>query len=309
VLARMVTPANAPMADASGTRLEPGFRVVAFMWLPLAKGATPPKTLRHRLVFEILDSASMRRDHGNQSQLDRVMVAVDADAVPVLFAPLRGGQWVAGSGPSNTSDHRRSLAAVDGRARVSQRFAIDWNMVGPNGDLRHGDEHLNESYWGFGQPVYAVADGQVTAVVDSLADHPARSLLPPITPANIAGNFVTIRIGPHRYATYGHLKHGSTRVRSGQHVAAGDVIALLGNTGQASAPHLHFQVTDAPGVLTAEGIPYLLRSYTDLGPGQTFEENRHPTVARRSALPGDNDVVELPTRAAQEHARPCRDSR
>ena len=62
-----------------------------------------------------------------------------------------------------------SIAAIGGRAWLAQRFAIDWNMVGPNGDTHHGDEHQNESYWGFGQSVYAVTAGQVVAVVDSIA--------------------------------------------------------------------------------------------------------------------------------------------
>jgi murein DD-endopeptidase MepM/ murein hydrolase activator NlpD len=166
--------------------------------------------------------------------------------------------------------------------------------VGPNGDTHHGDEHQNDSYWGFGQSVHAVASGQVVAVVDSIPDHAPHSPLPLITLGNIAGNYVTVRIVAGRYATYAHLKHGSIRVHTGQNVSSGEVIALLGNSGQSTAPHLHFQITDGPAVLASEGIPYLLTSYTDLGSGQAFEESQHPTIPRRRAIPEENEVVAFP---------------
>jgi murein DD-endopeptidase MepM/ murein hydrolase activator NlpD len=178
--------------------------------------------------------------------------------------------------------------------RNAQRFAIDWNMVGPNGNTYRGDEHRNESYWGYGQPVRAVAAGEVVAVVDSIAENTPRSPLPRITPGNIVGNYVVLRVGPRRYATFAHLQHGSVRVHVGQSVAAGSVVALLGNSGQATAPHLHFQLTDGPSVLDSEGVPYVLQTYTDLGPGETFEEGKHPSIVRRGAVPGENEVVGLP---------------
>jgi murein DD-endopeptidase len=295
-LGRVVVPAGSmmDMGGASSTRLDPGVRAIVFVWLPIEPSRGTRDVLRHRLFFDIGDSATMRRDRGTQSVIDNIMVEVSRRPAPVLPAPLRGGQWLAGSAPSNTSDHRRSLAAIDGHVRIAQRFAIDWNMVGPNGDTHHGDEHKNESYWGFGQPVYSVASGEVVAAVDSIADHPPHSAPPVVTLASITGNYVTVRIGPDRYATYAHLEHGGIRVHVGQSVRAGEVIALLGCTGQTTAPHLHFQLTDGPSVLDSEGIPYTLESYTDLGSGQDFEEDKHPSIPRRRAMPGENEVVALP---------------
>jgi murein DD-endopeptidase MepM/ murein hydrolase activator NlpD len=236
----------------------------------------------------------VRRDGATQSALDRIVVPVSRDVTRVLRAPLDAGEWLAGSGPSNTSDHRRALTAIDGRGYIAQRFAIDWQMVGSNGNTYHGDEHQNESFWGFGQPVHSVAAGEVIAILDSIPDNVPHTALPTATLRTIAGNFVMIRIGAHQYATYAHLRRGSIRVRVHQRLGRGDVIGLLGNSGQSTAPHLHFQVTDGPSVLGSEGIPYVLGSYTFLGPARDFEERAHPTVPRRREIPVEDAVVGLP---------------
>src|SRR5439155_571507 len=177
-----------------------------------------------------------------------------AEAV-VLSPPLPAGIWLAGDGPSNDSPHRRALAALAGRTYIAQRFAIDWMLVGPNGDTHRDDATRNENYWGFDQPVFAVADGEVMEVVDSIADHAPHVLPGAVTLANIAGNHVILRIAPHRYVLYGHLEHGSVRVCPGERVRRGQTIAKLGDSGQATAPHLHLDVVDGNSVLGAEGVP------------------------------------------------------
>jgi murein DD-endopeptidase MepM/ murein hydrolase activator NlpD len=57
----------------------------------------------------------------------------------------------------------------------------------------------------------------------------------------------------------------SLRVKIGEKVKAGQVVALLGNSGNSDAPHLHFQLVDASSPMAAEGIPYELASFTRLG--------------------------------------------
>lgn len=195
--------------------------------------------------------------------------------------------------PSNSSDHRRSVVPLDGGAHIAQRFAIDWVEIGTNGNTVHDDEHRNENFWGFRTPVLAVADGDVTDVVDSIADNTPRSALPAFTIATIAGNYVIIRIAPQCYVLLAHLERGSIRVQPHQHVRRGEVIAFLGNSGQATAPHLHMQLMDASSPLASEGVPFVFDTYVSLGNGADFEENRHPTIPKRREMPTENEVVEF----------------
>ena len=43
------------------------------------------------------------------------------------------------------------------------------------------------------------------------------------------------------------------------------MLALLGNSGNSDAPHLHFQLADTNSPLGAEGIPYEFEDFTQLG--------------------------------------------
>jgi murein DD-endopeptidase MepM/ murein hydrolase activator NlpD len=59
------------------------------------------------------------------------------------------------------------------------------------------------------------------------------------------GYQVVIRHADGRYSQYAHLS--ALNVRSGQQVSSGQRIARSGSTGNASGPHLHFEVRTGPG--------------------------------------------------------------
>ncbi|CAM5693083.1 M23 family metallopeptidase OS=Streptomyces alboniger OX=132473 GN=CP975_19835 PE=4 SV=1 [Streptomyces alboniger] len=58
------------------------------------------------------------------------------------------------------------------------------------------------------------------------------------------GNAVVIRHGDGTYSQYAHLSRIDVRV--GQNVTTGQHIALSGNTGNSSGPHLHFEIRKSP---------------------------------------------------------------
>ncbi|MFF4894820.1 transglycosylase family protein [Streptomyces sp. NPDC001068] len=59
------------------------------------------------------------------------------------------------------------------------------------------------------------------------------------------GYQVVIRHADGRYTQYGHLS--AISVRAGQHVSTGQRIGRSGSTGNATGPHLHFEVRTGPG--------------------------------------------------------------
>jgi murein DD-endopeptidase MepM/ murein hydrolase activator NlpD len=77
----------------------------------------------------------------------------------------------------------------------------------------------------------------------------------------VDGNHIVLSIGQGAYAFYAHLLKGSLLVKVGDTVHRGQVIARLGNTGNANASHLHFHVMNGPSVLGSSGIPYVLDSF------------------------------------------------
>jgi murein DD-endopeptidase MepM/ murein hydrolase activator NlpD len=48
-------------------------------------------------------------------------------------------------------------------------------------------------------------------------------------------------------------------------VERGDVLALVGNSGNSLAPHLHFHVMSGPLSLASNGLPYIIDLYTVTG--------------------------------------------
>ena len=245
--------------------IEPGMRAVSYFWIAVGKGATVPRTLTHRVSFDLLHSGinlPVVTDGGTTT--------VSIRSPPVLGPPLRGGPWVAVYDPGMSRGHRRMLFAVNGRADIPARFAVDWFKVDTNGKLAHGDESVTAHWYGYGADVLAVADATVVAVRGNMPESTSVSMHHNAL-QNASGNFVVLDLGSDRYAFYEHLKPGSLKVGAGDHVTTGQVIASLGYTGDSTGPHLHFHVADGPSPLGAEGLPYVIRDFEVLGDYGTIE--------------------------------------
>ena len=80
-----------------------------------------------------------------------------------------------------------------------------------------------------------------------------------------AGNHVILSLRNGHYAFYAHLQPGSIRVKPGDRVRRGQVLGLLGNSGNSDAPHLHFQISNGDSLLASEGLPFLIDSFEVLG--------------------------------------------
>ena len=202
------------------------------------------------------------------------------------------------------SAHTRALLAFPDGLFLAQRYAIDFVRVDvaaalAGGDpLANGDPTLNQSYFTFGNEIIAVKGGRIAAICDGLVEN-VPGVLPPPDVETAAGNFVVEALDGGRFALYAHMQPGSLRVRPGDRVERGDVLRLVGNTGNSSMPHLHFHVMDRPSPLDANGLPYVfdrfdLEATVDLTADNPQPAFVPPPQDRRDLLLMTGDLVAFP---------------
>jgi murein DD-endopeptidase MepM/ murein hydrolase activator NlpD len=292
----IVQPGN-PSSTTDKRKIAGGMRAIVYMWLTFDKQEAVPRTLRHRLVF-----ADEGTD-GTTQEFDLEFSGPDASSgQPITISPpLKGGPWYAANGPSNRSNHRRIIILVGGEAHIPQRFATDWVKFGDDGKAWHGDSGSNANWYGYGAEVLAVADALVSAVKEGIPENvpllPTRAVR--MTPEAQGGNLVILSLRNGRYAFYAHLQPGSIRVKPGDRVRRGQVLGLVGNSGNSDAPHLHFHISNGNSLLATEGVPFLFDSFEVLGSMEmenilTQGWTRPATVKpdkRLRDMPGENQVV------------------
>ncbi|MBK7862265.1 MAG: M23 family metallopeptidase [Archangiaceae bacterium] len=159
-----------------------------------------------------------------------------------LKLPFRGTWTVLWGGRTWEVNRHSSVADM--------RYATDLWML-KKGSSCTGDCTKNEQYFCWGKPVVAPADGTVVFVESSRPDN--RPNAP--DPNNLFGNHVVIDHGNSEYSLLAHLHRGSVVVKKGEKVTVGEIIAVAGNSGMSTEPHLHYQLMDGPDWSTAQGLP------------------------------------------------------
>jgi biotin carboxyl carrier protein len=132
----------------------------------------------------------------------------------------------------------------------NQRFAFDFLGTDPNGNTHKGTGEANEDYFAFGRNVCAPADGNVTDVINGVRDNKPGSM----NPFSALGNAVFIQHRENEVSVLAHLKLDSITVKVGDRVKKGQVIALCGNSGNSSEPHLHYHLQNTPITQDGTGI-------------------------------------------------------
>ncbi|GGK36780.1 M23 family metallopeptidase [Nocardia camponoti] len=180
---------------------------------------------------------------------DTVISASAAEAVPgseaayrfSAFQPAPGAQATPAPDSNQVAweDHReavglnlpfvaperpKTVRPVNGR--LTSYFGPRWG-VAHNG-IDFGDP--------IGAPVFAVTDGTVIET----------------GPATGFGLWVRVQQDDGTIGVFGHVNE--IMVETGQHVNAGDVIATVGNRGNSTGPHLHYEVHVPDGSLYGEPI-------------------------------------------------------
>lgn len=161
--------------------------------------------------------------------------------------------WVAASGSTDISAHAKIVLSVPVACTIGERCLIqkyfDHEPTSARLDYRCGslttDGHDGIDFRlrtmadaAIGTPVLAAAAGIVLRVRDGEPDVDVRNRGP--LNGREAGNAVVIGHGDGWETQYSHLRKGTVRVSPGQRVVGGDPVGMIGMSGNAEFPHLHF---------------------------------------------------------------------
>jgi hypothetical protein len=266
---------------APTTTIGPAQTAIVWLDVVLEKDAAVPTRLTHNISFSNpqpllpLFPATMTENVAP--------VEVQTREPVVISPPLTGPNWLAGNGCCGMEAHRMSLNPINGQLWAAERFAIDYVQIEADRRQFHGDPKKLESYPAFGHDILAVADGPVVAAVDGLPEQ-----VPGTDPTGLpldqyAGNHIVQDLGNGNYALYAHIKTGTVGVKPGDRLTTGQVIGFVGNTGNTTAPHLHFHVMSTADPLRSNGLPFVYNQFR-------LDSRVSGTTAELEALPPDQPI-------------------
>jgi murein DD-endopeptidase MepM/ murein hydrolase activator NlpD len=224
----------------------------------------PPSAARGRLLISAMAAgaaaaaAHTATSHADTSRTDAVLTA-NASALTGGAASnaTRGAQVIAVAPAANAAVHNQELAK--GVAFANDRAQREARLQQPLYVMpTHGIFTSNFGYrWGvlhagidlansIGTPIFAVSDGVVIEA----------------GPAAGYGMLVKLRHADGTVTLYGHIN--TTLVSAGERVMAGDQIATMGNRGNSTGPHLHFEVLQG-GTERIDPVPWLAKRGIKVG--------------------------------------------
>ena len=193
-------------------------------------------------------------------------------AFPASSVDLKEGEfWSGRSAVHGEAGGGTQLFAYDLGVRAYDSSSDSW-PTRPAGS----DATKNDSYYVWGKPILAIADGVVKQIRDGMPANTPPSIPDP-APSPVEGNYFYIQHASD-LALYAHLQAGTLNPAltsgpnpdgTGATVTKGQLLGLAGNSGRSSEPHLHIQVNRTtipwggpPRPLSFDTIPMLDMSVT-----------------------------------------------
>jgi murein DD-endopeptidase MepM/ murein hydrolase activator NlpD len=155
------------------------------------------------------------------------------NVTPTVDKELAGEELA--NGVAFAQDRAQREARLERPLYVMPTVGVPTSPFGYRWGVLHGGIDLANA---IGTPILAVADG---VVIDA-------------GPAAGFGLWVKLRHADGTVTVYGHVNTINCRI--GQRVMAGDEIATMGNRGNSTGPHLHFEV-QLNGTQRVDPVPWL----------------------------------------------------
>lgn len=162
--------------------------------------------------------------------------------------PFEGEWLVVNGGVDKETSHSWNMC--------SQRYAYDFFITDIEGKSYSTNRKELTDYYCYKAPVLAPADGIVMKIVEKYDDTPIGEVGEVDCAApDVRGNHIIIQHNKHEYSMIAHLLEGSICVKPGDNVKRGEKIALCGNSGNTSEPHIHFQLQSGKSFVFSAGLP------------------------------------------------------
>lgn len=158
------------------------------------------------------------------------------------------------------------------------RHAWDFEIEDDEGQRYQHHGKQPEDFYAYGKPVVAPADGWVELIQDGVDDNPVGG----INTRQNWGNTIIIRHADQLFTKISHLRKGSFKVKTGDQVKLGTVLAQCGNSGRSPVPHVHFQVQREPYI----GAPTIAYPFSHI----VVKTNTHPSLLV-SGIPETNQNI------------------
>lgn len=128
--------------------------------------------------------------------------------------------------------------------------AIDFVLVDEMNKTYDVSSNSCEDFYCYNKPVVAPADGIIVEIADHIDDNEPGI----VNSTQNWGNTIIIKHLNSLYTQMSHLRAGTFKVKKGDFVRLGEIVAYCGNSGRSPEPHLHFQaqVTPIPGAKTLD---------------------------------------------------------
>ncbi|MGG0456731.1 M23 family metallopeptidase [Bacillus mycoides] len=210
-----------------------------------------------------------------RKQIDRTLLLI------VLFSII--GAWPVGwfanvGGLAYPADVQSMSPKIVVRFPLNERALVGWggdrletnyHVIKPNERWAYDilippaevKSNKLEDYGIYGADVLAPASGTVVSI-----NNDEKDLVPGSDDfQSMAGNHIYIQLDETgTFLFLAHLKKGSIKVKEGQHVNEGEVLAQVGNSGSSSEPHLHIhhqrQDPSNTSMFLTEGLPLYFRT-------------------------------------------------
>lgn len=146
----------------------------------------------------------------------------------------------------------------DGSITHTDEFRFAWDFV-------VSDEHRRTyrlpgksvtDFYCYALPVLAPADGYVVTVIDGVDDNKVGD----VNLSKNWGNTIIIKHAEGLFSKISHIKKDSFKVKEGDYIRKGDMLALCGNSGRSPEPHIHFQL-QATSYIAAQTLEYPVSYY------------------------------------------------